>query len=153
MKSFLLPESTSKIFINVCHSDTIGPAISTPAKNKNKKKRGERWSIPYSLTPPRNDVDKCESRERWRPNAAYITNLFNVIIFFFHRNAMQLTTSVQWWTQSSIQRHSRKEKMYDFVICGAILSASAILCGSIYICGTSGHQRHYPPHQIWIMKS
>ncbi len=59
MKSFLLPEATRKIFINVCHSDVVSPASSTPAQDKKRKKKGEQWSIPYSLAPPREDTDKC----------------------------------------------------------------------------------------------
>ena len=60
MKSFLLPERTRKIFINVCHSEMISAATSSgPARNAQRKK-GVRWSVPYSLTPPREDLDKCE---------------------------------------------------------------------------------------------
>lgn len=58
MKTFLLPDSTSKIFINVCENETIKPATSTAAKSK--KVRGQRWNVPYCLTPPREDLDKGE---------------------------------------------------------------------------------------------
>lgn len=58
MKSFLLPESTRKIFINVCHNEHIAPASSSPAKGK----KGENWSIPYTISPPREDVDKAKNK-------------------------------------------------------------------------------------------
>ena len=62
MKSFLLPEGTRKIFINVCHSDMVSVATSSPGQSRNarKRKKGQQWSIPYSVTPPREDLDKCE---------------------------------------------------------------------------------------------
>ena len=55
MKSFLLPESTKKIFVNVCHNDEIAQASSCPAQGK---KGVQHWSIPYTISPPREDVDK-----------------------------------------------------------------------------------------------
>lgn len=52
MKIFTVPEDI-KVFINVCQSDSV--KVATPTRIKNK---GEQWKIPYSLTPPRDDLDK-----------------------------------------------------------------------------------------------
>ena len=48
--------TNKKVFINICQSETIQQATSTDGVHK--KKKGERWSIPYTLTPPRDDLDK-----------------------------------------------------------------------------------------------
>jgi len=60
MKTFLKPECTRKLFINVCSSDVIQPATSKPASRTAKRGKGDHWNIPYSLTPPREDLDKGE---------------------------------------------------------------------------------------------
>ena len=60
MKAFLKPECTRKLFINICFSDVLEPATSRPSAKTSKKGRGEHWNIPYSLSPPRDDLDKCE---------------------------------------------------------------------------------------------
>lgn len=62
MKSFLLPESTSKIFVNVCYNDEVAQATSCPAQGK---KGVQHWSIPYTISPPREDVDKGEFLPRF----------------------------------------------------------------------------------------
>ena len=62
MKSFLLPEGTRKIFINVCYNDAVAEASSTPGKDS-QQQRGEHWSIPYTISPPREDVDKGRVRK------------------------------------------------------------------------------------------
>jgi len=40
-----------KVFINVCQSSTIAKAAATTTN------KGQNWSIPYSLTTVRDDVD------------------------------------------------------------------------------------------------
>ena len=52
MKMFKKPEGT-KVFINVCQNENVKVATPTSVEE-----RGEQWMIPYSLTPPREDLDK-----------------------------------------------------------------------------------------------
>ena len=52
MKMFTKPEGT-KVFINVCQNENVKVATPTSVEE-----RGEQWMIPYSLTPPREDLDK-----------------------------------------------------------------------------------------------
>ena len=44
-----------KVFINVCQSDIVAKATTTPGHRSDGK--GDHWSIPYSLTTVRDDVD------------------------------------------------------------------------------------------------
>ena len=48
-----------KIFINICQSDIVAKASTTPKRQSDGK--GDHWSIPYSLTTVREDIDhgKC----------------------------------------------------------------------------------------------
>ena len=48
-----------KIFINICQSDIVAKASTTPGRQSDGK--GDHWSIPYSLTTIREDIDhgKC----------------------------------------------------------------------------------------------
>ena len=57
LRSYVLPEGTRKMFVNICQSDTVEPAKSEPVKDSNGR-TGEKWNIPYSLTTPREDLDK-----------------------------------------------------------------------------------------------
>ena len=57
LRSYILPEGTKKMFMNICQSDTVEPAKSEPVKDSNGR-TGEKWNIPYSLTTPREDLDK-----------------------------------------------------------------------------------------------
>ncbi len=58
MKVFVEP-GHRKTFINVCQSDVVSMATSVAGKGSSKK-RGQQWQIPYSITPDREDLDKCE---------------------------------------------------------------------------------------------
>ncbi len=58
MKVFVEP-GHRKTFINVCQSDVVSTATSVAGKESSKK-RGQQWQIPYSITPDREDQDKCE---------------------------------------------------------------------------------------------
>lgn len=49
-----------KVFVNVCQSEIVAEATCGVSKTGSKKKRGAEWNIPYSLTPGRGDLDKCE---------------------------------------------------------------------------------------------
>lgn len=51
-----------KVFINVCQSDMVAKATATPSQKSNGK--GDQWSIPYSLTTVKDDVDHGNKRER-----------------------------------------------------------------------------------------
>ena len=44
-----------KVFINICQSDIVAKATTRPGKQHDNK--GNHWSIPYSLTTVREDVD------------------------------------------------------------------------------------------------
>ena len=44
-----------KVFINVCQSSTVAKATATITQRPEGK--GQTWSIPYSLTTVREDVD------------------------------------------------------------------------------------------------
>lgn len=45
-----------KVFINICQSENVQPAAATDTVHQ--KKKGQQWSIPYSLASPREDLDK-----------------------------------------------------------------------------------------------
>ncbi len=62
MKVFVEP-GHRKTFINVCQSDVVSTATSVAGKGSSKK-RGQQWQIPYSITPDREDLDKCEGGGR-----------------------------------------------------------------------------------------
>ncbi|EFJ34200.1 hypothetical protein SELMODRAFT_406682 [Selaginella moellendorffii] len=47
-------KNNKKVFINICHTTNIDKPTSFTHSGK-----GEQWSIPYSLGPARNDVDKA----------------------------------------------------------------------------------------------
>ena len=51
-----------KVFINVCQSDMVAKATATPSQKSDGK--GDQWSIPYSLTTVKDDVDHGNKRER-----------------------------------------------------------------------------------------
>lgn len=57
LRSYILPEGTRKMFLNICHSNTLEPAEAQFIKDS-KGRTGEKWNIPYSLTTPREDLDK-----------------------------------------------------------------------------------------------
>jgi len=46
----------SKAFINICSNDNVGKPSSTPGEDQGN--RGLKWSIPYCMAPPREDLDK-----------------------------------------------------------------------------------------------
>lgn len=46
-----------KCFVNISKSDNVGKPTSQPSKD-DEKIRGLKWSLPYSLSPPRDDFDK-----------------------------------------------------------------------------------------------
>lgn len=68
-------DGIGKIFINVCSNSNVGKPTSTPGVDDGH--RGLRWSIPYCLAPPREDVDKKN-------------NLCTVYDVVFHPEAIQL---------------------------------------------------------------
>jgi dynein assembly factor 2 len=51
-----LIDSKKKIFVNICMNDLIKPPVASPMQTSGKI--GHNWSIPYSLSPGREDVDK-----------------------------------------------------------------------------------------------
>lgn len=59
LKSFILPEGEKKAFINICHSDVVDKATSARIKGDTR----ERWSIPLTMSPPREDLDKSEEKK------------------------------------------------------------------------------------------
>ena len=58
IKTRQLPDR-KKVFINISQSDAIEKAAAKPAQGK---VRGEDWSIPFSLAPGREDLDKGGQR-------------------------------------------------------------------------------------------
>uniref|UniRef100_A0A0C9RMQ4 Ppi20_0 protein n=1 Tax=Fopius arisanus TaxID=64838 RepID=A0A0C9RMQ4_9HYME len=66
-----------KCFINISKSDTVGKPNSQPSYEDGK--RGLQWSIPFTLAPPRDDVDKKKS---------YCT-VFDVV---FHSDTLHLAS-------------------------------------------------------------
>lgn len=50
----VLTAEGNKVFINVCQSKSVNEAVATPVEEKS----GDQWMIPYSLAPPRDDLDK-----------------------------------------------------------------------------------------------
>ena len=53
------------MFVNVCQSQVVAEATCKPSlKAGSKKSNGTQWNIPYSLSPGREDLDKCEERGR-----------------------------------------------------------------------------------------
>ncbi|XP_054268995.1 protein kintoun-like [Macrosteles quadrilineatus] len=46
----------TKAFINICSNDNVGEPSSTPGFDEGH--RGLKWSIPYCMAPPREDLDK-----------------------------------------------------------------------------------------------
>ncbi len=57
MKVFVEP-GHRKTLINVCQSDVVSTATCVAGKGSSKKRR-QQWQIPYSITPGREDLDKC----------------------------------------------------------------------------------------------
>ncbi|XP_070576673.1 protein kintoun-like [Ptychodera flava] len=57
-------DGEKKAFINICSNDYVGKPSMQPSEREceGKTKRGMNWSIPYSLTPPRDDIDKAKNR-------------------------------------------------------------------------------------------
>ena len=49
-----------KCFVNISKSETVGKPSSQPTYEEGH--RGLQWSIPYSLSPPRDDLDKKNVR-------------------------------------------------------------------------------------------
>ncbi|KAI9100375.1 pre-RNA processing PIH1/Nop17-domain-containing protein [Phlyctochytrium arcticum] len=57
--------SGEKVFINVCTSPEVAEAAATPGSSTGPpavKGKGQHWSIPYSLTAPRQDVDHANKK-------------------------------------------------------------------------------------------
>uniref|UniRef100_A0A1B6F2W4 Protein kintoun n=1 Tax=Cuerna arida TaxID=1464854 RepID=A0A1B6F2W4_9HEMI len=71
-------DGVSKAFINICSNTNVGKPSSNP--DVNGSQRGLRWSIPYCLAPPREDVDKKNST----------CTVFDVI---FHPDTLHMTKS------------------------------------------------------------
>lgn len=69
-------DGVGKVFINVCSNSNVGKPTSKPGVNDGHK--GSSWSIPYCLSPPREDVDKKN-------------NLCTVYDVVFHPEALQLS--------------------------------------------------------------
>ena len=57
----MFADSKKKVFVNICHSDAVEKATSSHSVDG--LKRGQRWKIPYSLSKPREDLDKGTERE------------------------------------------------------------------------------------------
>ncbi|CAD6234689.1 GSCOCG00002055001-RA-CDS [Cotesia congregata] len=51
-----------KCFINISKNDCVGKPTSQPSYNADSGHRGLEWSIPHTLAPPRDDLDKKNSR-------------------------------------------------------------------------------------------
>lgn len=58
MKTLQLPDR-KKVFINICQSEVVERAAGKPAQGR---VHGEDWSIPFSLSPGREDLDKGGQR-------------------------------------------------------------------------------------------
>uniref|UniRef100_A0A1B6I7X1 Protein kintoun n=1 Tax=Homalodisca liturata TaxID=320908 RepID=A0A1B6I7X1_9HEMI len=71
-------DGVSKAFINICSNTNVGKPSSNP--DINGSQRGLRWSIPYCLAPPREDVDKKNNT----------CTVFDVI---FHPDTLHMTKS------------------------------------------------------------
>ena len=56
LKTASLPDNV-KAFVNVCQSEAVEKATATRGTGE-RGQRGEQWSIPFSLSPSREDVDK-----------------------------------------------------------------------------------------------
>lgn len=54
-----VPDSVEKVFVNLCTSTEIQEGSMTGVSERDGKK-GQSWSLPYSLTAGRVDVDKCK---------------------------------------------------------------------------------------------
>ena len=48
-------DTGKKLFLNLCQNDMVGVATAVPCADGEKV--GQKWSIPYSLAPPREEVD------------------------------------------------------------------------------------------------
>ena len=44
-----------KLFLNLCQNELVGMATAVPSASAGKG--CQKWSIPYSLTPPKEDID------------------------------------------------------------------------------------------------
>lgn len=44
-----------KLFLNLCQNELVGVATAVPSADAGKG--AQKWSIPYSLTPPKEDID------------------------------------------------------------------------------------------------
>lgn len=64
-----------KAFINICKNDKVSRPSSTAASEKGSQ--GRRWSLPFSLAPPREDYDKARNH----------CTVFDVV---FHPETLQL---------------------------------------------------------------
>lgn len=71
-------DGVTKTFINVSTSDKIEKPSNTPATNQDGK-RGLNWQLPYTLSPPRRDMDK----------KSQICHVYDVV---FHPDALHLST-------------------------------------------------------------
>lgn len=60
IKTHAIP-SKKKTFINITQTELVGPPTSAIAKSKDGK-RGQQWFIPYSLSLPRDDIDKTQKK-------------------------------------------------------------------------------------------
>jgi dynein assembly factor 2 len=50
------PKESKKVFINICSSEHIGKPVGETSNLPHRK--GVNWKLPYSLTPPRDGLDK-----------------------------------------------------------------------------------------------
>ena len=57
-------DTGKKLFLNLCHNEMVGLATAVPSTDAGKV--GQKWSIPYSLTPPREDFDSGGWVGGWR---------------------------------------------------------------------------------------
>lgn len=71
-------DGTTKTFVNVSTSDKIEKPSNTPATNTDGK-RGLNWQLPYTLSPPRRDMDK----------KSQICHVYDVV---FHPDALHLSS-------------------------------------------------------------
>ncbi|KAJ3085008.1 hypothetical protein HK100_009195, partial [Physocladia obscura] len=53
-----IPDDVQKVFVNIAFCSEIEEAKPSSGSENNGQKKGQAWSIPYSLTPGRVDVDK-----------------------------------------------------------------------------------------------
>ncbi|KAJ3111356.1 Protein kintoun [Phlyctochytrium bullatum] len=87
-----VPEGVTKVFVNVCSSSEISPGTSKKVVKDGK--RGESWSIPYSLNQPRADVD----HELAMRNPNFASLLYNSAVDGIERQFEGVRLSREWKT-------------------------------------------------------